>query len=159
MSYNNSFSADGGLVRGNYYLSAGSGGTLFMYTEKLTGNFTNFTAAGGASYNNNGSGAGGIVKISYNSMNFSLSDSMLVNVKSGFQPSPPNMSVQTSGIFYGVFCKPGEYVNFLGCFPCEYGSFSLLGDSSCQTCPVAQNYLPNSNTELTNVSNVTLCFS
>ncbi len=57
--------AAGGYVNGNYYVSAGSGGTIFLYTKILSGNYTNFSAAGGASFNNNGSGAGGIVKISY----------------------------------------------------------------------------------------------
>lgn len=70
-AYKSKFMADGGAVSGNYYVSAGSGGTLFLYTKKLSGNFSNFSAAGGASYNNNGSGAGGIVKISFFDRDFS----------------------------------------------------------------------------------------
>lgn len=65
------FYADGGYVDGNFNVSAGSGGTLFLYTGLLSGNYSNFSAAGGASFNNNGSGAGGIVKVSYMSRNFS----------------------------------------------------------------------------------------
>lgn len=85
-AYKSYFLADGGSVTGNYYVSAGSGGTLFLFTKNLTGNYSNFSASGGASFNNNGSGSGGIVKISYVGRNFSEQDSMWVNISAGYQP-------------------------------------------------------------------------
>lgn len=91
-------------MSGNYFVSAGSGGTLFLYTLDLVGGYTNFSAAGGASYNNNGSGAGGIVKISFQNSSFYNDDSMWVNVSSGYQPHEPEMIFQNNGIFYGKFC-------------------------------------------------------
>lgn len=59
------FLVEGGLINGNYNISAGSGGTIFLYTNILQGDNVNFSAAGGSCSNNNGSGAGGIIKISY----------------------------------------------------------------------------------------------
>lgn len=88
-TYNSQFLVEGGQVSGNYFVSAGSGGTLFLYTLDLVGGYTNFSAAGGASYNNNGSGAGGIVKISFQNSSFYNDDSMWVNVSSGYQPKEP----------------------------------------------------------------------
>lgn len=61
------FLADGGVSGGNGYISGGSGGTLFMYSEILSGEKSNFSASGGASFNRNGSGGGGVIKISFDS--------------------------------------------------------------------------------------------
>jgi hypothetical protein len=85
-TYNTQFLVEGGQVSGDYFVSAGSGGTLFLYTINLVGSNTTFSAAGGASYNNNGSGAGGIVKISFLNSEFVVVESMWVNVSSGYQP-------------------------------------------------------------------------
>ena len=63
--HHSQFLVEGGLIDGNYNISAGSGGTIFLYTNILIGDYANFSAAGGSSTNNNGSGAGGIIKISY----------------------------------------------------------------------------------------------
>ena len=51
-------------------LSAGSGGTIFISSEEMIAyGRTNISATGGNSTNNNGSGAGGLVKISYKYQN------------------------------------------------------------------------------------------
>jgi hypothetical protein len=53
-------------VSANDNLSGGSGGTIFMTSTSIYGyGLNNISAAGGSSYNNNGSGSGGLVKISY----------------------------------------------------------------------------------------------
>ena len=58
--------ASGGSVGVNDMLSAGSGGTIFISANTIAGyNWTNISATGGNSSNNNGSGAGGLVKISF----------------------------------------------------------------------------------------------
>ena len=60
------FLSEGGQSGGNYFYSSGSGGTIFVYSNELVGKKSLFSVHGGASYNNNGSGSGGIIKISYN---------------------------------------------------------------------------------------------
>ena len=62
---NSIFLADGGDVNEDEHLSAGSGGTIFLYTYFLEGTCSNFSAMGGSSYNQNGSGGGGIIKMSF----------------------------------------------------------------------------------------------
>lgn len=113
-------------------MSSGSGGTIFLYTTNFTGNDTNFSAAGGASKNNNGSGAGGIVKISYETTLNNISTNIWVNVSQGYQPYTPETKTGSNGIYYGIFCKPGYYPLYLNCLPCDEGTYSLLGDTSCQ---------------------------
>ena len=47
-------------------LSAGSGGTVFLSASKvIASGLSYFSAAGGNSINGNGSGAGGLVKVSF----------------------------------------------------------------------------------------------
>ena len=47
-------------------MSAGSGGTIFITADTIAGNnWSNISASGGNSSNNNGSGAGGLVKVSF----------------------------------------------------------------------------------------------
>lgn len=84
---------------------------------------------------------------------------MWINVSVGYQQSLPNMTLQTNGIFYGPICPPGEFVWYLSCHPCPYGTFSVLGDTACQVCPRTTKYLPNKDTSLQNISNISLCFS
>lgn len=71
-------------MNGNFAISAGSGGTLFLYTNNFTGSYSIFSAAGGASYNNRGAGAGGIIKISFEN-NYTNPSTMWVNVSAGYQ--------------------------------------------------------------------------
>ena len=46
---------------------------------------TNFSSSGGASYNVNGSGGGGVIKISFDSLFEFTEKSMWVNTSSGYQ--------------------------------------------------------------------------
>jgi hypothetical protein len=46
-------------------LSAGSGGSVSIYGNVFQGGNSNISVSGGASFNNKGAGAGGIVKIFY----------------------------------------------------------------------------------------------
>lgn len=58
--------ASGGDVYPSDFLSAGSGGTIFITSNVLLSyNLSIIKAMGGNSYNNNGSGGGGLIKISF----------------------------------------------------------------------------------------------
>lgn len=47
-------------------MSAGSGGTIFISADTIVGyNWSNISATGGNSSNSNGSGSGGLIKISF----------------------------------------------------------------------------------------------
>ena len=74
--------ASGGDVYVNDTISAGSGGTIFIFSKNLTGmNLNNISAGGGNSYNNNGAGGGGLVKISYANVNQTMNrDSLWINI-------------------------------------------------------------------------------
>ena len=63
---NSSFLAKGGSSYGDNFYSAGSGGTVFVYSESLVGGNSTFSVSGGMSENANGSGSGGSIKISFN---------------------------------------------------------------------------------------------
>lgn len=79
--------ASGGSVGEGDLLSAGSGGTIFMSCNYLVayGN-SNVSAAGGNSTNNNGSGAGGMVKMSYKDGSIDTNGALLwVNINEGVQ--------------------------------------------------------------------------
>ena len=106
---------DGGISGGDNDLSAGSGGTLFIYSQGLFGSHCNFSSSGGASYNVNGSGGGGIVKISYDHYKFYEENSMWVNVTPGYQPPDSRLKFSANGLFYGTFCTPGYYQLYLAC--------------------------------------------
>jgi hypothetical protein len=68
-------------------LSAGSGGTIFISCNYIVGmGNSNVSAAGGNSTNNNGSGAGGMVKISYKNQSIgSINGVLWVNINQGIQ--------------------------------------------------------------------------
>ena len=68
-------------------LSAGSGGTIFISCNYIVGmGNSNVSAAGGNSTNNNGSGAGGMVKISYKNQSIgSVNGVLWVNINQGAQ--------------------------------------------------------------------------
>jgi hypothetical protein len=87
------FLVEGGSVEGDYNISAGSGGTIFLYTTNFTGNKANFSAAGGGSINSGGSGSGGIIKISYETTLNNTRNSLWVNVSQGYQPFTPATKV------------------------------------------------------------------
>ena len=106
---------DGGSSGGNNFVSAGSGGTLFMYSEGLIGTHCNFSSSGGPSYNVNGSGGGGIIKISYDHYKFYYPNSMWVNVTPGYQPPDVDYEFSANGLFYGTFCTAGYYQLYLAC--------------------------------------------
>ena len=58
--------ASGGSVDVDDMLSAGSAGTIFVSANTIYGyGMSNISAQGGNSSNNNGSGAGGLVKVSF----------------------------------------------------------------------------------------------
>jgi hypothetical protein len=62
--------AVGGDVYVDDTISAGSGGTIFIFSKNLTGvQPNNISAGGGSSYGDNGAGGGGLVKISYATVN------------------------------------------------------------------------------------------
>jgi hypothetical protein len=56
-----------------------------MYSDYLGGNGTNISAFGGSSYNNRGGGSGGMVKISYQTLE--AQGIIWINVDQGYQPS------------------------------------------------------------------------
>lgn len=105
--------ADGGAVWEGEMLSGGSGGTIFMTTnflEAVGGN--NVSAAGGNSTNNNGSGAGGLVKVSYQN---AISRSLWININEGYQSNSPSDELYSNGIFFGPTCSPGYQAIYLSC--------------------------------------------
>ena len=83
---------------------------------------------------------------------------MWVNVSSGYQPNAPNLSLQSNGIFYGTFCRPGYWAWYLTCHPCPPGSYSMLGDTSCQECPTADGYNLAMNSSYFGNYNITQCY-
>jgi hypothetical protein len=146
--------AAGGSVGVEDQLSAGSGGTVFVSSQTLYSyGFSYISVEGGNSSNNNGSGAGGMVKMSYTNYpnrgsRSEDSDNVLwVNVNSGIQQNNGDTLVYTNGIFYGPTCLPGQQAKFLGCDSCPPGYYSSLGDPICRACPpVAQVNFDNSST-------------
>lgn len=74
--------------------------------------------------------------------NFSTEDYMWVNVSQGFQPNLDQNKTyfQNNGLFYGPICQPGTWGWYLSCVPCNKGTYSLLGDTSCQMCPNSSSY-------------------
>lgn len=90
--------------------------------------------------------------------NFSTEDYMWVNVSQGFQPNLDQNKTyfQNNGLFYGPICVPGTWGWYLSCVPCFNGSYSLLGDTSCQMCPSSNSY---SASNISGISEITQCFN
>lgn len=84
---------------------------------------------------------------------------MWVNVSSGYQPVQSQTKVENNGIFYGTFCPPGQFAWYLTCHNCPYGTYNIIGGSSCQQCPLSESYLNNSNLSVTGITKITDCFS
>jgi hypothetical protein len=74
----------------------------------LTYDLNYISAAGGNSTNNNGSGAGGMVKISFESFpNRAHWNFLWININQGKQSNNDNIEIYSNGIFYGPTCFPG----------------------------------------------------
>jgi hypothetical protein len=122
-------------------VSAGSGGTIFIFAKDVTGiQPNNISAGGGNSYNNNGAGGGGLVKVSYATVNQTIfSYSLWININQGYQPNSTNQ-VLFNGIFYGPLCLGGQQADYLKCANCSPKSYSTLGDPVCRPCPSSKLY-------------------
>ena len=118
-------------------LSAGSAGTIFISATTIYGyGWSNISAQGGNSSNNNGSGAGGLVKVSFDTAkNIELETILWVNIYAGLQNNIADHNITSNGIFYGVNCMPGYQSKYLRCEPCEVGYYANLGDPICKKCP------------------------
>ena len=89
-------------------------------------------AIGGNSYNNNGSGGGGVIKVSYENM---PANNLIINISQGIQNGEKGFLSNSTGIFYGPVCNPGTYVSSLQCVNCNGKSYSSLGSPVCRPCP------------------------
>lgn len=81
--------ASGGSVDINDSLSAGSGGTIYLYSDSFTGEKSTILVNGGASLNNKGAGAGGIVRITFNQKKLIPHNKVWINVSQGYQADMP----------------------------------------------------------------------
>jgi len=91
---------------------------------------------GGNSYNNNGSGGGGLIKISFESSSLTAgTNNFRINISQGIQNNASGNLTSSTGIFYGPICNPGTYVSYLSCLKCGPYSYSSLGDPVCRPCP------------------------
>lgn len=79
----------------------------------------NISASGGDSYNDQGGGGGGLIKISYLSVEQQPSYSLWININQGYQNNSPNINLQSNGIFYGPLCHGGSMAYYLGCISCN----------------------------------------
>ena len=68
---------------------------------------------------------------------------MWVNINHGFQVNQSELNLINNGLFYGTYCSAGQYVKYFSCKICPSGTFSTLGDLSCQPCPLQSDYLIN----------------
>lgn len=106
---NSKLEASGGDVYIGDDLSAGSAGTIFISSKSIVGvGSNNVSAMGGNSFNNNGAGGGGIVKISYTNYTYNSISSIWVNINQGYQPNYQNFSTSSNGLFYGTLCTSGQ---------------------------------------------------
>jgi hypothetical protein len=81
--------ASGGSVDVDDPLSAGSGGTIYFYSDSFSGDRSNILVNGGASLNNKGAGAGGIIKITFNNKKLIPHNKIWINVSQGYQADMP----------------------------------------------------------------------
>jgi len=70
-------------------------------------------AAGGNSYNGNGAGSGGLIKLSSQNVTRQFPTSLWIDINQGNQSNNPSYSVSNNGIFYGPLCYGGQQMDYL----------------------------------------------